>query len=72
MRPVVLICFVMANPMGQNKNFFRVRGIVVLISFSIGESNGSKSNSGGMENKLNDPTSLVLDQLYLGVTANVN
>ena len=39
-----MICYFMANPMGQNQNFFRMRGLVVLISSSIGEPNGSKSN----------------------------
>ena len=41
-----MICYFMANSMGQNQNFFRMRGLVVLISSSssIGESSGSKSN----------------------------
>ena len=39
-----MICYFMANLMGQNQNFFRMRGLVVLISSSIGESSGSKSN----------------------------
>ena len=43
-RPLVMICYFMANPMGQNQNFFRMRGLVVLIYSSIGESSGSKSN----------------------------
>ena len=37
-----MICYFMANPMGQNQNFFRMRGLVVLISSSIGESSGPK------------------------------
>ena len=75
----------MANPTGQNQISLEGVGLVVLISSFIGESDGSKSNKNsddyaflytfhtrGTENKLNNPTSLVLDQLYLGVTANIN
>ena len=39
-----MICYVMANPMGQNQISSECMGLVVLISSSIGESSGSKSN----------------------------
>ena len=79
-----MICYFMVNTQVKIKTSSESVGLVVLIFFSIGESNGSKSNInsedfaflhtfpyGGTGNKLNDPTLLVLDQSYLEVTANV-
>ena len=39
-----MICYFMANPMGQNQISSECVGLVVLISSSIDDSNWSKSN----------------------------
>ena len=55
-------------PIKNNGPSIKFQGLCFLTHFSIWGGGGG----GGTESKLNDQTSLVLDQSYLGVTANVN